>query len=256
MQTRDDGHERWDDAKEARRGPTLRILQRVIAKTCTLQPLDRLIAIAIAEHVNREGEAWPSIRRLVEITGIKRSRLVEGLKTLTDGPDMLFYKDWRRSKTKGHRSVTYVFVESPAGLARARAKGHHVATNPVRQEDGATTRHHQESGASTWTDEATTRHSTGHQVDRQVPPRGNKPPSEPLIEPEREPPRARGRAGAALPPSGATAEPEPDRDVKAAIVALARTAEGPRRRMSPVEAEAYSAGLTQIKALLSRDGKP
>lgn len=254
MQTRGDGHERWEDAKGARRGPTFTILQRVIAKTCTLQPLDRLIAIAIAEHVNREGEAWPSIKRLMASTGIKRSRVVEGLQTLTDGANALFYKDWNRSKINGRRSLTYVFVESPAGLARARAKGHQVATNPVGQEDGASSRHHQESGATTWTDEATTRHSTGHQVARQVPPRGNKPLSEPLIEPEREPERARGRAGATLPPSGTTSEPDPN--VKATIVDLVCTADRPRSRMSALQAETYSDGLARLNAALRHHRKP
>ena len=255
MERRGSGRESRTEPEESRRGATLKMLVRVIAKSCTLQPLDRLLALAIAEHVNREGEAWPSLRRLVEITGIKRSRVVEGLKTLTEGPDALFYKDWKRSKTKGRRSVTYVFVDSPAAFATARATGHRVATNPAVPMNGATTWHPSDRDATTWTGEATTRHSTGHQVDREVPPRGNKPSSEPLIEPEREPPRAGGPASAALPPSGVNGQPEPDQTVKATILAITRDDNRPRARKSGSNWDAYTGGLSELKAIINRERK-
>lgn len=89
-----------------------------MAEDCTLDPMDRLLAIAVAEHAGPSGEAWPSVGTLSRKTGMSERRVRSGLRTLCSGPHPLFTRAW----TGRHRTPSYFVVRLPEELAAARAQ--------------------------------------------------------------------------------------------------------------------------------------
>lgn len=57
---------------------------------CTLSPFDRWLAVVIAQHIGCNAEAWPSVRRLREVSGISERALRYALARLCSGPAALF----------------------------------------------------------------------------------------------------------------------------------------------------------------------
>jgi hypothetical protein len=64
---------------------------------------ERLVALAIADHLNAEGVAWPSFARLTQWTGLKDSAIKVAVRSLCCGPLAIF----ERQMTTGRGSCTY-----------------------------------------------------------------------------------------------------------------------------------------------------
>lgn len=77
--------------------PLFAVRDRVIA--LALPPHDRLVALCIGDHMNTEGVAWPSRRRIGEWTGLASSTVRACLRRLCSGPAPVFV-----SETGGSRS--------------------------------------------------------------------------------------------------------------------------------------------------------
>jgi hypothetical protein len=210
------------DQKAGRRGPTLKTIQRVIAKNCTLSQYGTLIAIALAERVNRQGEAWPSLRSLMACTRMTRSTVVRSLTEITECDPPLFYKSWARSKAAKRKSLTYVFVDSEPCSPRARKRGVMPNCQDAPQHEHRALPEHgngempaQSTGMlSLSTDDAPPEHDACSGGARVVLSLSNNPPIESPNEPEREPTRAREDALARVSPSGmgnGNPETEPER---------------------------------------------
>ena len=59
--------------------------QRVRAILCSgLSPVERLVLVAIADHVNDSGSCWPSKRRLSDLTGYSERTVQRSLSSLAD----------------------------------------------------------------------------------------------------------------------------------------------------------------------------
>lgn len=51
----------------------------------TLEPLERLVLVAVASHINQDGnQAWPSLERLAEMTGMGRSTVQRHMRSLKE----------------------------------------------------------------------------------------------------------------------------------------------------------------------------
>jgi hypothetical protein len=122
--------------------------------------IERLVAIAVADHLNAEGVCWPSIARLGAWTGLGRTAIRAALKVLCSGSRALF----DQTPSAGHGSSTY----------RLRDDADRVATRPGSPDDPVGRR------------SAPGRHTTGtgsprdHGTPNRTPqelPNGNTPPS-------------------------------------------------------------------------------
>ena len=80
--------------------------QRVRAILCSgLSPVERLVLVAIADHVNDSGSCWPSKRRLSDLTGYSERTVQRSLSSLADrdvlqrlerpGRSTLYQIDWQ-----------------------------------------------------------------------------------------------------------------------------------------------------------------
>lgn len=208
--------------EKQQRGATWQILRRLKSEACELDPIDRWLATVLADYANEYGEAWPSIATLVRRTGIKRTRVFEGLRTLCDGPGPLFIKDWTRSRLKGRKTATYVVIHDPEAFAEARATRQlGTIVGPPNQgfaprtgeSGGDVGREWQQSAPRT--EGSAPRTAPVRRANDPGPPRGHNPLSESPNESPREhptPARAQERAGAGLSLSPLNGEPGPEQN--------------------------------------------
>ena len=58
----------------------------ILRPDCPLSPNQRLVALALASHLNRKGEAWPGVARLRSLTALGKTAVIESLAALCYGP--------------------------------------------------------------------------------------------------------------------------------------------------------------------------
>ncbi len=123
-----------------RKLPVFRAWDRVRAKGSPWKGSVQHVALALALHADKEtGEAWPSVAKVVEETGLSDRTVRRALDVLCDGPVPLL---WRRWRGKGRRSRVYGLVSDPAAFtaardaARAKLSGHGDRLTQGEQRDG------------------------------------------------------------------------------------------------------------------------
>jgi hypothetical protein len=89
--------------------------------------IERLVAIALADHLNQDGIAWPSVARLQAWTGLGETSVKAALKALCGGPRALF----DRHVSTGLGSCTYRLRDNA---------GEGVATRPGSPRDPVASR--------------------------------------------------------------------------------------------------------------------
>lgn len=239
-----------EDGKEGKRGPTWFILKRVRAADCKLQPLDRWLAVVLAEYagLNPSGEAWPSVSTLARDTGLSCSRVKEGLAALCAGPLPLFAKSWAPSIENNRKTPTFTVVKEPAAYAAAREAGRIAATSTCEADQVAAIRPGASEVAAVRPGVAALRPPTGRHAATGGAHYGYKYGIEYPIENTSEHTRARSRAKDGTEPTNGTGDP--DSGLKAAIVELAHDA-GPRRTPTDFFGNARDA-TRNIRALMAK----
>ena len=86
-----------------RRPPDRVVKDLVTAPASTYTSVERLVAMAIGDHLNADGVAWPSLPRLEAWTGLSHRSVQVAIAGLCSGPRALFKRDrgvrWRESCT-------------------------------------------------------------------------------------------------------------------------------------------------------------
>lgn len=74
------------------RHPFLLALDAVMKADCPYSPVERWVAAALARHMDESGSAWPSARRLQEVTGLGETAVRAAIVRLCEGEAPLFYR--------------------------------------------------------------------------------------------------------------------------------------------------------------------
>lgn len=83
-------------------------------------PTQKLLLLALAGHINGEGEAWPSLRRLGDMTGVSRATVIRALESLVAAG---YLERRARFTPRGQTSNCYLLCveRDPATLPRVLA---------------------------------------------------------------------------------------------------------------------------------------
>ena len=111
--------------------PAQIIRQRVLGNDCAYSPTVRLVAVAVAEHLNAVADdeggysAWPSQTALARETGTSRRTVQRALSVLCDGPCPMFARTQPGRTRRGgqefrHTSARLTLVTDPAAFAARR----------------------------------------------------------------------------------------------------------------------------------------
>jgi hypothetical protein len=92
-------------------------------------PTDRLVALAIADHLNPDGKAWPSLARLCDWTGLSRAAVKVAIKRLCGASDGVFSLTPGGSLPGGERKA-HVYASRAAADRVTKRPGHGVTGSP------------------------------------------------------------------------------------------------------------------------------
>jgi hypothetical protein len=85
---------------------TLAALRVLLDPTCRLRATTKLVAIAIAQHLDADGVAWPGTARIMQMTSLSRTTVVAARRELRASG---IFKIEDPTPTTGRKSVTYFF---------------------------------------------------------------------------------------------------------------------------------------------------
>jgi len=125
-------------------GPLVRVIRAVCRKGSPFSSVERLVALAIASHMDRAGsKAWPSVRRIREWSGLGRTAVRSAVRRLAGKRGLFLRGPGGARPGSRYESPTYELREDlpPEGVA-TRPEG--VATRPegvaTRPPEGVATR--------------------------------------------------------------------------------------------------------------------
>jgi hypothetical protein len=95
------------------RCPLFIVRDLVTATGSPWSPVERLVALGIADHMNGAGEAWPSQRAVAAWTGYSLRSVQEALGRLT-GPGGIFDEETGGSRKGKRRTVSHYRLRAAA----------------------------------------------------------------------------------------------------------------------------------------------
>lgn len=105
--------------------PLLLVRDAVTGHDSERSPVERLVALAIADHMGTKDTSWPSYARLAAWTGLGMTAVRAAVATLCTGPDAVFYRvEGGARPGQRYASNRYTLTE-------------HVATRGARQLRGS-----------------------------------------------------------------------------------------------------------------------
>jgi hypothetical protein len=102
--------------------PLVTVVEAVFSAESPFSGIERAVAVAVAKHVNGEGAAWPSVRRIVECSGFKETVVRAALARLC-GEGAVFEREAGGARAGArYAAATYRLRDGLEGFATRGAR--------------------------------------------------------------------------------------------------------------------------------------